>query len=245
MHTSTSTRSGGNVPALPGATPRPRPTALSRRNAIGAAAAIALSLTSINAASAGALARPVVIAASASPDVDLITFADRLVTLATRCEAVADHRATIEDRVFLSCPRPEPFQKPAGNRPSPETATVTETVFTIERSHEPEPARVRWEEATAATTAAHEKQQRAEETRLGLPEVARRHDRMMRRCDRWAADLAAMKPLTVEGLGAKASAMMLLAGKDRMSHEIEVARYAALVMSVLADAVRLGATGSA
>ncbi len=242
---SSTTRSGGDATGLPGAMMRPE--ALSRRNALGAAAAVALSLAAIVGAPSTVTAAPVAISSMVSPDADLIALANRIAALAIRCRAVADCRATIEDRVFRLCQQPDPLPKPeqASGHSITETTTATATIYTIERPHERDPALVRWEEASAAAQAAHDERTRAEEARLGLPAVERRYDRMARCCDRWAAQLATMQPATTAGLTAKAAAIQALVGDNRFSREIEVGHYADLVMSLVADALRLGSGATA
>lgn len=234
------TRESESATGLPKAM---RPEALSRRNALGAAAAIALGLTSIGAATAGTLAQPTAIIVSAASDTDLIAFADRLVALARRCDAATDRRIGIEDRIFERCPAPEPLLRPNVADNIDEMRTPTERVFTIRQSIKSDPALVRWEEATAAAKAAHERQQEAMATQLGLHEVKQRCSRMDRRRDRWATDLATMRPVTAAGLAAKTAAVLALLGTDRASLDIEIAHRGDFVMSVLADAVRLGTGG--
>ncbi len=241
MLLSSTTRSGGDATGLPGAMPF---GVLSRRAAMLGAVTIA-GFTASFPRPVGPAAAITSAASLASADAALIAHAGRIVALARRCETVVDHLAGLEDRVDDLCPGPDPLPKPPLRSFMSETPTPTGRVVHIVQDHEPDPAWVEWEDATAAVKAAHERREIDAGARLGLPEIYRRSARMDRRRDRWAADLAAMRPTTLAGLAAKASAMTALLGEDWMTQRDAVERHSALLSAVLNDAVRLGTGASA
>ncbi len=148
-------------------------------------------------------------------DAEVIELAGRVERLSRRCDAAADRRAKIEDRVMVEGPRrPVPPAPPPTRHTVLDQHTATERVVTLTSPLDPDPALIEWERVREASEEEHKRKVADLEARLGLPDLGKRLDRMFCRLERWAIQLTVMGPKTPAGLAAKAAASVAIMETD-------------------------------